>query len=39
MADIVNPPIEHPVIDPATGKLTPEWARWLMRLATIIRGL
>ena len=34
-----KPPIEHPVVDPKTGMITPDWARWIMAFWTYVKGL
>ena len=39
MAEIIPPPTEQPVVDPKTGKLTPEWQRWFLAVFKLLKGL
>lgn len=40
MADLPGrPPIDQPFVDPASGRLTPVWAQWIMQLWLYIKGL
>lgn len=33
------PDIASPIIDPATGRISPEWYRYLKQLDAAVRGL
>lgn len=38
MANLTLPEQAQPVVDPQTGRMTPEWYRLLRQLVTIING-